>query len=85
MRELRILMTTRQRPNHAIQLTPKAFASRLAPFRDAFGLFATTPCRRLSLSRYAAPVKQEDGQTNDENIPFPCDVSSVVYRLHGLF
>jgi hypothetical protein len=31
--------------------TPKAFASRLAPLRSNFNVFAMTPCRGLSLSR----------------------------------
>jgi hypothetical protein len=41
--------------NHAIQLkpTPKAFASRLASLRHEFSVFAATPCRGLSLSRWA--------------------------------
>jgi hypothetical protein len=39
--------------NHAIQLkpTPKEFASRPAPLREKFIVFATTPCRGLSVSR----------------------------------
>jgi hypothetical protein len=37
--------------NQRMKPTPKAFASRLSPFRNAFSVFATTPCRGLSLSR----------------------------------
>ena len=29
--------------NQSMKPTPKAFASRLAPFRNAFSVFATTP------------------------------------------
>src|SRR5204863_5400793 len=37
--------------NQSMKPTPKAFASRLAPLRRKISLFATPPCRGLSLSR----------------------------------
>ena len=39
------------RSNQLMKATPKAFASRLAPWRSNLNVFATTPCRGLSLSR----------------------------------
>jgi hypothetical protein len=36
--------------NLSMKPTPKAFASRLAPFRNELSVFATTPFRGLSLS-----------------------------------
>ena len=38
-------------PNQMMKPTPKAFASRLAPLRNKFRVFATDPARGLSLSR----------------------------------
>ena len=38
-------------PNQTMKPTPKGFASRLAPLRCNFSVFATTPCRGLSLPR----------------------------------
>jgi len=38
-------------PNQLMKPTPKAFASGLAPLCSQFRVFATTPCRGLSLSR----------------------------------
>ena len=40
-----------RKPNHAMQRTAKAFASRLALLRNEFSVFGATPCRGLSLSR----------------------------------
>jgi len=43
---------THKKPsNQSMKPTPKAFASRLAPLRYNFSVFATAPCRGLSLSR----------------------------------
>jgi hypothetical protein len=38
-------------PNQSMKPTPKAFASRLAPLRNQFSVFAMEPCRGLSHSR----------------------------------
>jgi hypothetical protein len=38
-------------PYQSMKPTPKAFASRLAPLRNTFGVFATRPCDGLSTSR----------------------------------
>jgi hypothetical protein len=37
--------------NQSMKPTPKAFASRLAPLRNKFSVFAMVLCRGLSLSR----------------------------------
>src|SRR5437588_6315944 len=40
-------LMTQKPPHPSHKPTPKAFASRLAPLRNNFSVFATTPCRGL--------------------------------------
>ncbi|SRR6266481_1872668 len=47
----RFFMHFTKSSNQTMKPTPKVFANRLAPLRNNFSVFATTPCRDLSLSR----------------------------------